>query len=825
MEDSSVTTRMMFCLKIAPILLIILFLSFFSTGCGQDDQLTFHYLVLLDGKPWTGTISCYTDQFVTVYGNMNGKEVKKEATVPLLSIYDIKETAVSPTAEHDGPFNTAFVSGGPEGATYDGMMVYTLQNGIEGMLTNGKDCYYSKSKTHNVTVNTAPGYGVWRDYFYTFLFTTKGKADVKATLNGKPWEGPVSYQINYVKPAVIKASGEHRENWVYYYLDKQKVDPVSGTSVTRSFDLKTGKYIVSYISGGPEGATLKNITPGAGIDVKPGQPASSVFNFVKTDANTLKVEATLDGQPWEGPLEFTVNPPRNDGNEIKPVPGDTAPTNDDARQAAAQDIGERGQSYYGATVPAKFDHAKNGIYNVSYISGGPANARFENASPSDLSLFDEQEGTVTLAFTTKGFVNIIVLVDGVPYTGPAGFTLYGKRDALNSFLIWYNFTENIASLPYSRELEPGDYVVAYPQNLPDGAVFVSGAPDEAFFRPGIFGQYIDIIGSLNPGGELTFTFNYTKKGSVTIVGLKDGAPWSGPCEFTLTAMDIMSINPDTGAQNRLVLGGHQLPANFAGVIPGRYLLTYISGGPDNLTPVIKPSSLQTVKIGIGTGYSLEFSSCSLTVTGSIRGAAWSGACNYVIDGPVTLTGTEVPFTFTGLPMGTYTITYQSGAPENCEFSSIYAPPGLIPQDTLELTPESKTGRFNIRFIEQMTVAVGADLAVTISAVPTTPLGANVVFTISVTNNGPLTADGITLTFPVGFPIGGFAHIGHTGTYDPLTGIITIGTLAPGATASLTITLNQGPSTGGSYNFIVTVATSSVPDMNLPNNSASVIITV
>jgi hypothetical protein len=831
MENSSVRSRVIFGLKIAPVLLIILFLSLFSTGCGQDDQLTFHYLVLLDGKPWTGDIYCYTDQFITVSGDVNGKWVEKQATVALFSIYDIKETAVSPTAEHDGPFNTFYVSGGPEGATYDGMVVFTLQNSMEAYYTDGSLYYQTTAKTHNVTVNTEPGDGVWRDYFYTFMFTTKGKADVKATLNGKPWEGPVSYQIDYVKPAETRGSYEHRENFVYYYLNQQKIGPVSGDSVAKSFDLKTGYYTVSYISGGPEGATLNRITPGAGIEVKPGQPASSVFNFVKTDANTLKVEATLDGQPWEGPLEFVVNPPENDGNGLKPIPGDTAPTNDGSRQVRPDEIGKKGQNFNGATVPAVFKNVENGIYNISYISGGPTNARFENASPDNLSLENDQEGTLTLAFTTKGIVNINVLVDGEPYTRPAGFTLFGKRDTLNPNVIWYNFSESITSLPYSRELEPANYVVSYPRNLPDGAVFVSSTPDEEFFGAGFFGLYIS--GKLNPGGELTFTLNYTKKGSVIVNGTKDGAAWSGPCEFTLTAMDIMSVNPDTGAQTRVVLRGHQLPAVYTGVMPGQYMLTYVSGGPDNLIPVIKPSSLQNVKIGIETGYTLEFGSGSLTVTGSIRGAAWSGACNYIIDGPVTRTGTEVPFTFTGLPMGTYTITYLSGAPDKCDFSDIFVPGNLLPQDTLELTPESKTGRFNIRFIEiPVVIVASADLRVT--GVGTfIGVGPKGTYAVTVTNLGPDAAAGVVVNIALPPNEDGagtnwavtWASDTGAGAYNPGTGDWNVGTLASGASVTITITVDISPvpamTINNYFTATATITASGVADNNPANNTVNI----
>ena len=60
------------------------------------------------------------------------------------------------------------------------------------------------------------------------------------------------------------------------------------------------------------------------------------------------------------------------------------------------------------------------------------------------------------------------------------------------------------------------------------------------------------------------------------------------------------------------------------------------------------------------------------------------------------------------------------------------------------------------------------------------------FTVTVTNNGPNTATNVIVTDPF---ITGFTFTPSTGTYNQATGIWNIGTLANGATATLTITKN------------------------------------
>jgi hypothetical protein len=88
---------------------------------------------------------------------------------------------------------------------------------------------------------------------------------------------------------------------------------------------------------------------------------------------------------------------------------------------------------------------------------------------------------------------------------------------------------------------------------------------------------------------------------------------------------------------------------------------------------------------------------------------------------------------------------------------------------------------------QVTVMQEADLALTKQVSPPQQLeGLDVTYTFTVHNNGPSSATNVTVTDP--FP--GVTVVGPNtpsqGTFDPGTGVWSVGTLAPGASATLTV---------------------------------------
>jgi uncharacterized repeat protein (TIGR01451 family)/gliding motility-associated-like protein len=131
-------------------------------------------------------------------------------------------------------------------------------------------------------------------------------------------------------------------------------------------------------------------------------------------------------------------------------------------------------------------------------------------------------------------------------------------------------------------------------------------------------------------------------------------------------------------------------------------------------------------------------------------------------------------------------------------------PGATPQTTPPVTT---------------TVAIVTDLAVTNTVNQALQkVGQPVTFTVQVTNNGPSNASGVQVTdlLPAGYTI--ISQSATTGTYDPVSGLWTIGNLANGGVTTLTIQANVG--IGSSY-LTTAVVSGTETDPLLTNNTASI----
>ncbi len=123
--------------------------------------------------------------------------------------------------------------------------------------------------------------------------------------------------------------------------------------------------------------------------------------------------------------------------------------------------------------------------------------------------------------------------------------------------------------------------------------------------------------------------------------------------------------------------------------------------------------------------------------------------------------------------------------------------------------------------------LGADLGVTKTPDNTAPYpGSNVVYTIVLTNIGPSTANGITLTERLTNGLTYVSHSTTSGSYDNVSGIWTVGTLNAGGAAYLYITASVYT---GSINTLITnkttITTTDAADGNAANNTGTAVIAV
>ena len=124
----------------------------------------------------------------------------------------------------------------------------------------------------------------------------------------------------------------------------------------------------------------------------------------------------------------------------------------------------------------------------------------------------------------------------------------------------------------------------------------------------------------------------------------------------------------------------------------------------------------------------------------------------------------------------------------------------------------------------ITAGPGADLAITLPVAPSTQSpGAGAGWYIYLENLSPVTAEQVTVHAPVpaGYTLLGF-DTGGNGTWDPVTGIWTIG--AVDAYDLKWLTISTTVNLTGPYDLSVSITNSSAPDPVLANNTASAIVT-
>ncbi|MCV2485268.1 gliding motility-associated C-terminal domain-containing protein [Flavobacterium sp. SH_e] len=118
------------------------------------------------------------------------------------------------------------------------------------------------------------------------------------------------------------------------------------------------------------------------------------------------------------------------------------------------------------------------------------------------------------------------------------------------------------------------------------------------------------------------------------------------------------------------------------------------------------------------------------------------------------------------------------------------------------------------------IVQSADLSLTKTVNNANPLvGSPVTFEVIVTNNGPQDTSGVTVTdlLPSGYTYSNFTI--STGTYNPATGVWTVGNLINGKSETLQILAVVNPT--GNYVNVAEVTSSALPDPDsTPNNGAA-----
>ena len=323
----------------------------------------------------------------------------------------------------------------------------------------------------------------------------------------------------------------------------------------------------------------------------------------------------------------------------------------------------------------------------------------------------------------------------------------------------------------------------------------------------------------NVGDTVTYTINITNNGSVNATGLMITDDWPGGITYVSSSADkgtydngstIWTVgNLNIGASAKLTITA--TVANRAGVI----IL-------DNMVRVSKVDQNDNEMPKQVANASFTVQSADLTITNTVDTAApnQQGNINYIINltnnGPANATGVTV---YDALPQG---VTYVSSSTNQGSYDSksgnwtvgnvTY---GASAKLTITTSVDTGTGALEIDNLAVMAYADqpdsnlnnndatavvkvnGADLSLSNGEDNTSPsVGATVTFTVTLTNNGPLDDTGIIVTDMVPAGLTYLSSVADQGTYNSTTGIWNVGSVANGATATLTlkVTVNSGTAT-------------------------------
>ncbi len=243
--------------------------------------------------------------------------------------------------------------------------------------------------------------------------------------------------------------------------------------------------------------------------------------------------------------------------------------------------------------------------------------------------------------------------------------------------------------------------------------------------------------------------------------------------------------------------------------------------------VRKSASSATVTAGSEMTWTVEVTNLG---PGDMFGPDATAANPLIVTDAAPTTNVSAPVSFTSSgPAGTCTyasgtITCSGGLAFNQTQTFTFkqtvnaaAPAGATVSNTASVT-DYFTGDSNDSAVGQFTIAASSDLATTktrLGGSATPAVGDTVTYQVTVTNNGPSAATNVSLTDTL--PAGLTATAGNgtvsQGSYSAGTGLWTVGSLASGATATLTLvgTVNAGQGGLAITNTTTAATTPDQPD--------------
>jgi uncharacterized repeat protein (TIGR01451 family) len=355
--------------------------------------------------------------------------------------------------------------------------------------------------------------------------------------------------------------------------------------------------------------------------------------------------------------------------------------------------------------------------------------------------------------------------------------------------------------------------------------------------------------TVSVGDNVTYTITLTNSGSVNTTNVAVTDDWA-------TSLTYVSNNTDKGTYDSST--GIWTVANLDANASAKLTITATVAGKagvliiDNIARVSHVDQPDNNMYKQIAGVSIKVQSADLTVTNTVDNITPNeqDTINYTItltnNGPVDATGVVVS---DYLPPG---VTYISSNADGGSYDTAddnWNVGNIADGATLTLVIKAKvnkeTGALKIDnnpsviYADQpdsnlnnntatasLTVN-GSDLSISNAEDSAAPKeGGTVNFTVTVVNNGPLDDTGVTATAVVPPGLTYVSNSPDQGTYDPATGIWTVGNIANGVTLRLNIevTVNAGTAKQ-KISFNVSITHGDQPDGSTSDNTSSTLVMV
>ena len=319
--------------------------------------------------------------------------------------------------------------------------------------------------------------------------------------------------------------------------------------------------------------------------------------------------------------------------------------------------------------------------------------------------------------------------------------------------------------------------------------------------------------SLSAPGTVTYNYLVTNTGNVALTGISlsddnDNDDITCPATTLAPAGTMTCTATHTFTQAELDSNGS--PTAASGV------LANIVTASSNEAPAVTDS----LDIPISRNPAINIAKTPATQT-VISGGTANFTLAVTNTGNVTLTGVIVTDAqCTGLPVYTGGDANSDGRLQFTEtWTFLCSTINVMSNFTNTASVSTTQGATDSDTASVTVIVPQADLELTKLVSNAAPyVATDITFTLNIVNRGPDAANGVTVTdvIPTGFT---YISDDGGGAYDPASGIWTVGSLANGATRSLTITVRVNVS--GSYVNYAQVASSSLTDPDsTPNNDST-----